>query len=140
MGKSILHRLFGLGKLPKKMVPILEQEGIVLFDEGISGSICLRRFRAPGRIHSFKRAGFVGSVVLTQLRFAAFSFSRPVINVPRNDKRLSLLELSLPKDGLLCVKFNAGDFHDGWSGSVECRFHTPLAQRLVASIEQDLTR
>ena len=39
MAKSVLYRLFGLGKTPKRELPALEAEGIVLVDEGISGSI-----------------------------------------------------------------------------------------------------
>ena len=30
MSKTLLHRLFGFGGVPKAMKPILEQEGIVL--------------------------------------------------------------------------------------------------------------
>ena len=64
------------------MVLILEQEGIVLLEEGISGSVTFRKFRAPWKRYGYRRNWFVGSVVLTEIRFAAFGFSRPVINVP----------------------------------------------------------
>jgi len=137
MGKSILHSLFGLGKLLKAMVPILRGEGIVLQDEGVTGSVTLRKFRAPGRIHSYKRSGFVGSIVVTESRFAAFSLSRPIINVPLEREKLKLLELSVPRDGLLLVKFEAGDFHDGWKGTVECRFSTHLARMFLERTQLD---
>ena len=45
--KSILYRLFGFGKLPKKFAGTLETEGIVLIDVGIIGSVTMRNFRAP---------------------------------------------------------------------------------------------
>ena len=37
MSKTLLHRLFGLGKIPKRYAPTLHDEGIVLIDEGIGG-------------------------------------------------------------------------------------------------------
>lgn len=127
MGKSIFYSLFGLGKLPKAMVPILRSEGIIIMDEGVKGTVTLRKFRAPGRFHSYKKSGFAGSIVITALRFAAFTFSRPIINIPINDEKIKLLDLSIPKEGILFVKFDAGAFHESWKGSVECEFVTPCA-------------
>lgn len=117
------------------MVPILQSEGIILLDEGLKGSVTLRKFRAPGRYHNYKKSVFAGSIVITELRFAAFSFSRPIINVPMKDDRLNLLDLSVPKEGVLRAKFNAGAFHQGWKGSVECRFATPSARLFVERLK-----
>ncbi len=135
MGKSIFHKLFGLGKFPKAMAPILESEGIVLQDQGVSGSVTLRKFRAPGRIHSYKKSGLVGSLVITELRFAAFAFSKPLVNLPLADEKLALLDLSVPKRNQLLVKFNAGDFHEGWKGAVEYRFSTELADLFLERLK-----
>jgi len=132
--KSIFYSLFGLGKLPKVMAPTLRGEGIVLLDEGVRGSVTLRKFRAPGRIHSYRKSAFAGSIVITELRFAAFALWRPLINVPLDDERLELLELSVPREGLLCVKFDAGAFLDDWKGSVECRFSTSSARMFLSRL------
>ena len=137
MSQSILYRWFGMGSIPKAMRPILEGEGIVLADEGLGGSITLKNFRAPGRYSSWRRNWFTGSLVLTQLRFAGWAFSRPVINVPRTSDKLSLLTSSLEKDGsVLVIGFEASDFHDDWSGSIECRFRTDQASRFLASVSE----
>ena len=136
MGKSLLYKLFGFGKLPKKMVPILEREGIILQDEGIKGTVILRKFRAPGRYHSYKRSGFAGSIVVTKLRFAAFTFAKPIINVPIDNWRLKELDISIPKQDHLFIKFDAERFHTNWSGTVECRFQTPLASSLAEFLEK----
>ncbi len=125
---SLLHQLFGFGKIPKPMVPILEQEGIVLLEEGISGSVTFRKFRAPWKRYGYRRNWFVGSIVLTEIRFAAFQFSRPVINVPLEREHLEKLNLSLDDEDELRVRFEAGDFHEDWSGTIECRFSTPSAR------------
>jgi hypothetical protein len=135
MAKSILYRLFGLGKFPKAMVPILEGEGIVLEDQGVSGSVTFRKFRAPGRIYSYRKSGFVGSLVLTNLRFAAFAFSKPLVNLPLEKDKLGLLELSVPKRNKFLVRFNAGDFHEGSKGTIECRFSTELADVFLEKLK-----
>ena len=134
MGKTLLHRLFGLGKIPKHVLPDLEQEGIVLADEGIGGSITFKRFRAPGRYYGWKWSWFTGALVLTSTRFAAFTFYphfNPIINVPLDDDRLGELRCSLKNETTLCVQFDPSVFHEGWSGSIECRFSTPQARSFL---------
>jgi hypothetical protein len=37
MKKTTLYRLFGVGSVPKKLLPVLETEGVVVLDEGIGG-------------------------------------------------------------------------------------------------------
>jgi len=135
MSQTILYRLFGLGRLPRPMVPVLEREGIVLRDEGIGGSITFRKFRAPGRRSRYRRNWFSGSLVVTELRFAAFAYSKPLINLPVEPAQLSKLEGSLEKDGaVLCVAFEASVFQDDASGRVECRFRTPRARSYLEKI------
>jgi hypothetical protein len=135
-GKTFLYRLFGFGKIPKRVLPTLEREGIVLLDEGISGWVTFRNFRAPGRRYSRRRSWFTGSLVITGNRFAAFAFSRAIINVPLDDDHMSELRVSLDGEATLCVQFDPSAFHEDWSGSVKLQFSTPLArlfsERLVA--------
>lgn len=95
MSKTLLYRIFGLGKIPKLMLPALKQEGIVLIDEGISEWITFRNFRAPRRYYGRKWSWFTGSLVLTGKRFAAFTFYpyfNPIINVQLDDERLKKLD------------------------------------------------
>ncbi|MCG6879363.1 MAG: hypothetical protein LJE96_09490 [Deltaproteobacteria bacterium] len=131
MRKSILYTLFRMGRLPKDMAQILEGEGIVLLDEGIPGSITLRNFRAPGRIHGYKKTLFAGSLVVTELRFAAFAFSRPMVNVPLGDPKLNLLDITIDRRKALMVKFDAHRFHEEWKGTVELRFASSVAHMFV---------
>jgi hypothetical protein len=135
--KTLLHRLFGLGKLPKGARPAIDAEGIVLVDEGIGGWVKLRRFRAPGRYHSSRSSWFTGSLVITGLRFAAFAFSRPIINVPLAGERLGDLEITASDDRLV-VRFEASQFNPQHSGSVEYRFRTDLARSFAEHVEAAL--
>ncbi len=136
MSKALLYRWFGLGKLPVQVRAVLEKEGIVLFDEGIRGSVTMRNFRSPTRRSSWRRVGFVGSVVLTRRRLALFALSKPVINVPLDHQRFDALEISLPREDKLCIRFEAADFHDDRSGTLECRVRTPQARAFVEHLQE----
>ncbi len=136
MKKTILHRLFGFGRIPKKYAPTLRDEGIVLKDEGIGGSITLKKFRAPGRRHSWKRNLFTGCLVLTEHTFAAFAFIRPIIYVPLSHERFSELQCSVDDGNTLFVTFDASAFNDKWSGTIECRFKTSNAQFFLERLKK----
>jgi hypothetical protein len=135
MRKSLFYTFFRLGRVPKQVLPILESEGIVLLDEGLRGSVTLRNYRAPGRIHSYKNTIFAGSLVVTGQRFVGFAFSKPLVNIPLHDDRLRALELSVPRGGLLCITFDPSVFDIERSGSVECRFRTENAMTFLERVE-----
>jgi hypothetical protein len=40
----------------------------------------------------------------------------------------------LKSEETLCVSFDPSHFHEGWSGSIECRFSTPKAQLFLERI------
>ncbi len=136
MGKSILYRLFGLGKIPKAMRPILEAEGIVLLDEGLSCTTRFKNFRAPGKRYSSRVSWFTGSIVITQIRIAAFSSFRPIINIPLDHQRINELNCSVKKETTLCIQFDPAAFFENWSGSVEFRFSTDQARLFCKKLER----
>ncbi len=140
MRKSLLYSLFGLGKLPKKVAASFESEGIVLRDEGVPGTITLEHFRAPGKYTSHMKSRFSGSLVITEARFAAFAFSRPVISVGLEDERLRELDISVPGENVLVVAFDVARFHEGWSGSARCRFSTPNAREYLERLQLAASR
>lgn len=133
-GKSLMYRLFGAGRLPAKYADRLRFEGVEVLDEGVGGSITMRRFRAPGRWYWWRRNGFSGSLVLTGSTFAAFTTFRPLIHLPLNDPRLRELHCSVDDEGVLHVDYNAALFNDQWSGDIELRFKTRLARRWLARL------
>ena len=137
MGKTFLYRVFGWGKIPKRVRPVLDQEGIVLLEEGIGGSVLFGNFRAPGRRYIRRWSWFTGSLVITGKRFAAFTFYprfNPIINVPLDDERLGHLHCSLKNPATLRVVFDTSVFREGWSGTIECRFATPKARFFLEQI------
>jgi hypothetical protein len=136
MAKSLLYRLFSAGKIPAPLMTELNAEGIVLIDEGVKGSVTYRNFSAPGRASSWRRQGFAASIALTKQRLVALAFSNFAINVPLSDQRLRAMHYSVAANGSLCVTFDASLFHADWSGTIEYRFKTPEAQRLLELLQK----
>ena len=136
MSKTFVYRLCGIGKVPEHAQEQIRREGVVLQEEGLSGTVTFRKFRAPGRRYSWRRNWFSGSIVLTREHFLAFAFSRPVIGVGWRHPKIDALQCSVERNNKLCVAFDAAAFHEGWKGNIEIRFSTPLATTLLQTIHQ----
>lgn len=131
-----MYRLFGFGKIPAQYLPPLEKEGIILSDEGIRGSTTYRNFRAPNRRSNWRREWYTASIILTKARLLAFRHSSQIIDVPLNDPRFRRLRFSLENENNLVVAFDASLFHADWSGEIEYRFKTPLAESFLSKLRE----
>ena len=129
MSKTLLYRLFKVGRIPEKLRPVLESEGLRVWDEGLPGRIVLRHFKAPGRRSSYRLERFSGFLAITARRVIGFAYGKPVINVPLDDPRLGRIRLSLVRDVWVELSFDARLFHDDWRGLIRLGFKTPLAPR-----------
>ena len=130
MAKSLLYRLFGVGRIPKLVGDRLRMEGVVLSDEGVPGSVTYRDFRAPGRYSSWRKQAFIGSVVVTNIRLVCLMQSRFAVDVPFTDERIRGLQISRERDRLL-ITFDASLFHDDWSGTIEYSYRTSQAAEIL---------
>jgi hypothetical protein len=128
MAKSLLYRLFGIGKIPAQLAVQLKGEGILLLDEGIKGSVTYIDFRMPGRYSNWRRQWYTASIALTKARLMALRFSQTIINVPLVDERIRSMQFSLEESNTLLVAFDPALFHQDWSGKIEYRFRTEQAQ------------
>lgn len=135
MPKTLLYRLFGAGRMPQQWRSTIESEGVVLFDEGIGGSITYRDFSAPGRRSSWRKVAFSGSIALTKTRLLALQYANPAINVPLDDPRLQQMQFSVEGEDKLLVAFNANLFHNDWSGTIEYWFRTEQAPAFVKALD-----
>ena len=136
MSKTLLNRLFGLGNVPKGALAQIRREGVVLKEEGISGSVTLRNFRKPGRYNSYYRSWFSGSIVLTEQHLLVFKLFEPVVGIAWDDEKFENLDVQLESDGKLCIALEASDFDDKSSGTVEVRLSTPLASQIQQEIKK----
>jgi len=127
VGKTLLHRLFGIGRIPGDLRAMLEAEGLLAFDEGIGGWIVTRNFRAPGKRSNFRMSGFTGFLAVTERRVIAHAYGRRILNVPYDDPSFAALRVDLARPDRIEISFDAGTFHPDWSGGIVLRFNTAMA-------------
>ncbi len=138
MAKTLLYRLFGIGKIPEQFMATLRSEGILAFDEGIKGSVTYRDFHAPGKYSAWRRQWFTGSIVLTQVRLVSLLSLSTAIDVPLTDERIRRMQFSVEKNDTLLVAFDPSLFHPGWSGTMEYRFRTTEAPAFLEKLRERL--
>lgn len=138
MSKSLLYRLFRIGKIPEPLRAKLEPEGVLFMEEGLRGSATYRNFRSPGRRSNWRRQWYPASLVLTKKRLLALSYSNPIIDVPLTDERVLRLQFTQEEGDRLCVAFDPSLFHDDWSGSIEYRFRTPQTAQFLELLRASL--
>ena len=137
MEKTWLYRLFGIGKIPAKLRSELQQEGLLLAEEGIPGSATFLNFHKPGMRASWRRQWYTASLALTRTRLVALRYGSPIINVPLNDERIRSMQYLLEANGgVLCVSFDVTLFHPDWSGQIEYRFRTAQAGKFIDLLQQ----
>jgi len=139
MKKSFLYRFFGIGKIPAQYSTAIQSEGVILSDEGISGTVTYINFRSPNRYSNWRKQWYVTSIVMTSTRLLAFRSANPTINVPYSDSHFRELKISLEGKSTLLIAFDAGLFHNDWSGTIEYRFKTEYARELFDKLNQKQT-
>lgn len=135
MSKSLLYRLFGAGKIPAQYRDAIRNEGVIVSDEGVKGSVTYKNFRSPTRYANWKRQWYPASIALTNTRLLAFAFSSPTIDVSLTDERFRQIQFSLEDENTLLAAFAASLFHNDWSGNLEYRFKTPLARVFLEHLQ-----
>jgi len=100
--------------------------------------VTYRNFHRPGRYSGYRIVGKIASLIVTKVRIAAYFGENPAINVPFIDERLKQIAFSVEPNGALLAAFDAALFNDDWSGQMEYRFFTPLAQAIVDQIKTQI--
>lgn len=129
MKKTILYSLFGLGSIPKKLLPVLEQEGIVVIDEGMAGRFITRHVNGPGKRYRHRSEGFSGCLAVTRERVICYTYWKRQISIPVKDPAIHYLYVDVPGEKWLSVSFESSNFREGWTGVIEFRFDTVNAFR-----------
>ena len=124
MKKSILFRLLNIGAIPRKLRPVLDKEGIVVFDEGIVGCFMAENVKGPGKRYFHRSEGFSGFLAVTRKRVVCFTYWKRQINISVEDSKISELYFNALNDKTLSVSFESSVFRDGWEGVIEYRFKT----------------
>jgi hypothetical protein len=125
--KNILYRLFRIGCIPGKIRPVLEQEGVILADEGMGGWFIARNVKGPGKRYVRRTEGFSGCLVITRKRIICYTYWKRQISISVDDPRLSELYVNATDRQKLSISFESSVFRDGWEGVIVYRFKTDKA-------------
>ena len=127
MKKTILYRLLGLGSVPRKLLPVLEKEGIIVLDEGMGGWFITKHVNGPGKRYRYRSEGFSGCLVITKARVVCYTYWKRQISISVEDPKISQLYVDVPEKQRLSVSFESSTFRKGWRGVMEFRFNTEKA-------------
>ncbi|MGB5444347.1 MAG: hypothetical protein WBM99_02480 [Psychromonas sp.] len=129
MKKTYLYRLFGLGSVPKNLLSLLHNEGIVVSDEGMSGWFIAKHVNGPRKRYRHRTEGFSGCLVVTQERVISYTYGKRQINISVSDPKIANLYVDILNEDKLCLSFESSDFREGWDGLIEFRFNTNRAHQ-----------
>jgi hypothetical protein len=104
--------------------------------EGLWGSVTFHNYRAPGRYSSWRRTGLIGSFALTSRRVAAYGFAQRLLDIAYADPKLKAVAFALENQGRLRATFDVSTFHSDRSGTIELRFRTAQAPRIIELLRQ----
>jgi hypothetical protein len=129
---NVLRRLLlGSGRLPEELRTSLRGEGVEVLEEGVSGSVTFRDYKAPGRRYSLRKVAVNGAIALTTRRIVVWYGRHKEIDIPVDHALLGALRARLDEPDRLRLSYSADAFDRDRSGTVELRFSTPQAARLV---------
>ena len=134
MKKTILFRLFGFGSIPKRLLPVLEQEEIVVLDEGMGGWFVTKHVDGPGKRYRHRAEGFSGCLAVTKARVVCYTYGKRQINISVKDPKMTKLYVDISKEQKLCLSFESSDFRKGWQGVIEFRFNTDKAVQFCEAL------
>jgi hypothetical protein len=117
----------GRVQMPEGVLRELASEGLLVFEEGLRGSITLHNFRAPGTYSIWERTAVTGTVALTWRRILVWTTRGKQVDVPAGHPLRSAIEVTVEKPHVLRIESDAGAFHPRRSGRIVYRLHTRSA-------------
>ena len=134
MKKTLLYRLFKIGKMPGKLKKVLETENLILFDEGIGGWLIMKNIRAPGKRFKHRIVGFTGFLAVTEKRIIAYSYWKHILNVPVDHPNFRTLRCELANPCRIEITYESSHFNEKWTGEIKLRFNTEKASEFDSAI------
>lgn len=127
MNKGFLFRLLRFGTVPKQLLPVLQQEGIVVLDEGMNGWFIAKHVSGPRKRYRRRSEGFTGCLAVTKERVVCYTYWKRQINISVKDPKIPKLYVDVPREKKLSISFESSSFREGWEGVIELSFHTEKA-------------
>lgn len=133
--------LLGDGTLSPEMLAALESEGLVLVEQGLSGSVSYSHFKAPGRRFNGKITPERIGLGLSEQRLVAYCRSGKVklIDTQFDNPRLDAVTVELQGDEKVAFKIDYDLMGEpGVSGVITVRVKTDRAAEVVGQLQARL--
>ena len=119
----------------------LEDEGLILIEEGLSGSVRYTKFRAPGKSFDGKIVPMTMCLAISEQRLAVYGQSGRVklVDTAFDSPRVGMLDVSLKDEGRLAilVDYDKGDVPKV-SGQITIVVKSPNAAAIVEELRARL--
>jgi len=143
VGGWLTRLLLGNGTLKPGLRAALESEGLVVLEEGLTGSIKYSHFKAPGKRFNGKVTGECFGLGISERRLAVYCRSGRVklIDQPFTEPRLSAIDVSVDDNDrvALLIDYDRVDVPKV-SGQMTIRARTPNATMVVEELNSRLGR
>jgi hypothetical protein len=140
---GFLRKLLGGagGTLRPQLRAALEDEGLILIEDGLPGSIRYKKFRAPGKYFDGKIVSQRMSLAISETRLVVYGHSGRVklIDSAFDNPRVGMLDVSLKDEGrvALVVDYDKGDVPKV-SGQITIVAKSPNAAAIVEALRARL--
>jgi hypothetical protein len=132
--------LLGGGKLKPELRDALESEGLVLVEEGLSGSVRYTHFKAPGKRFHGKVTPMRMGIGISEERCVVYGRAQ-LIDSPFTAPNFDWVEVGLHGEDKVSfrIDYDRTDVKNV-AGQVEVRVRTPNAARIVEELRTRLGR
>lgn len=134
MAKTLLYRLFKVGRLPIQLNAKIAKEQVIDRQEGMPALIHYRDFQAHGKSFKNKLVKAVGSVCVTNWGIYASIFKSVAIQFAWTDPRIKQIHFEVKKK-YLSMSFEASVFDSAAKGKVDYRFKCKNPEEVLAKIK-----
>jgi hypothetical protein len=117
--------------MPDELKAALATDGLVLLEEGLSGSVTYRKYRAPGQYFSWRKQGISAAIGISAHRVIVWDGRMKQVDGPPAQLIGLGVTFTVVEQDLVSISYDAGQFSTERSGSVEVRLRTPQARRIV---------
>jgi hypothetical protein len=128
---ALSRLLLGSGRFDDLLRAELTSTDLLVLDEGLTGSITYRDYRAPGRYSSWRKEAISGAIALSAQRLVVWAGRGKHIDIPLTGPYRDAVEVSLEPKDRICFTYQAGYFRRDRSGTVQVRLRTRHAARIA---------
>jgi hypothetical protein len=127
-GMDPLRRvLLGSGRLPAELRAVVAAEETLVLEEGLTGSVTYRHFKAPGQRANWRKEAVSGAIAVTDVRLVVWAGRFKHIDVPHDHPLRAGIEVGADRPDRICFSYDAGAGNPSRSGRVEVKLRTPRA-------------